>query len=413
MAAHDDRTFEPATRLVIAYAFAPYADTSAVAATKRVATQGYAVDVISNAMDRIRRRDASLSELASILLRRHASLPTETMFGGWSSILSFVRAGQRTIKQWGQEPAGIAYRSVYSRAHFIASNFLAAALVGEHTNWEWEAEISDPLSRDALGSPRKGPVPRGALAEELAALLARRGIRMDQDATVFKWAETLPYVLANEVVFTSEGQRDYCLSYVDDDRVRTRLESVASVSPHVTLPTEWYEHRPPALALDPGRVHVGYFGSFYSSQDPRSLLGAIAELGARDRERLRLHVFTSAPDSLRDSVAVLGIGDVVRLHGQLPFLDFLATSRTMDLLLAVDAAPPAGSLSSPVRLSKMSDYLGSGVPIWGITAEGSELDKEALSLRTPLGHRTAARQAWTSLARTGVRPPELRQAVHG
>lgn len=395
-AAPDD---EPARRLVVAYAFAPYADTSAVAATKRVAVDGLPVDVISNRMDELRGQDPSLEELVRPLLRRRAVLDTPTRFAGWSSVLSFTRAGQRTLRDWDAEPGGTPYTSVWSRAHFIASHVLAATVVGQRPGLSWRAEISDPLSRTATGGRREGPVPSGELAEELAALLAARGVRMPQDATVYEWAETLPYVLADEVVFTSAGQRDHCLSLVTDPAVRRALEASARVSAHTTPPEDWYHLRPAPLRTDPGLVHVGYFGSFYASQDPRRLLQAVAAMSPADRARLRLHLFTTPTEELVAAIEELRVGDTVDLRGRLPYLDFLAAMRQMDVLLAVDAAPVPGQAAPHVRLSKWSDYVGAGVDVWGIVAPGSDLDGSQLAQRTPLHHLTATLQTLTTLAR--------------
>lgn len=401
MAGQPELPRESARGLVVAYAFAPYADTSAVAACKRVVARGEPVDVISNAMDSLRGRDDSLAELVAPVVRRHETVRTQTMFAGWSSILSFVRAGQRTLRRWGEQPGGTPYTWVYSRAHFIASHMLAAT-VGGHPGVRWQAEMSDPLSRDALGAPRTGPVPRGPLADELGALLVARGVRMPEEATVYVWAETLAYTLADEVVFTSAGQRDYCLSYIEDDRVRRMAEDKARVEPHPTLPAGWYSRRSPDLHLAPGLVHVGYFGGFYASQDPSALLGAVSDLAPTDRARLRLHLFTTPTPELVAEVSAHGVGDVVLLRDRLPYLDFLAATRQLDVLLAIDAAPVAGRSVPHVRLSKMSDYLGSGTPLWGIVAPGSVLSQEDLAVATPLGHRTATLQALTTLARRGA-----------
>lgn len=391
---------DPARRLVVAYAFAPYADTSAVAATKRVAVEGVPVDVVSNRMDDLRGTDDTLDELVAGLVRRRATVPTPTMFGGWSSVLSFTRAGQRALRRWADEPAGTPYTSMYSRAHFVASHVLAATVAGERPGLAWRAEISDPLSRTATGERRTGPTPRGELADELAGLLAARGVRPPDDATVFEWAETLAYVLADEVVFTSAGQRDYCLSLIEDRTVRRALEGSAVVSPHATLPEEWYVRRSEPVALEPDVVNVGYFGGFYASQDPRRLLRAVAEMAPADRDRLRVHLFTGRSDDLVTAVEELGVAGSVLLRDRLPFLDFLAATRQMDVLLAVDADPVAGGTAPHVRLSKWSDYAGAGVDVWGVVAPGSDLAAQDLAHRTPLHHLTAALQTLTSLARS-------------
>ncbi len=389
----------PAQRLVIAYAFAPYADTSAVAATKRVAMQGQPVDVISNAMDSLRRRDDSLPEVVEGLLRRQAVLETPTMFAGWSSILSFCRAGQRTLRTWQEEPAGTGYTSVYSRAHFIASHLLAALVVRQRPELVWQAEMSDPLSRTATGELRSGPVPRGALAEELAELLAHHGVQLPAEATVYEWAETLAYVAADEVVFTSGGQRDYCLAQVTDERVRAALEPKAVIAGHATLPETWYTRRAPVGLTRQGVVNVGYFGGFYASQSPQTLLRAAAALAPEDRARVRVHLFTGQSEELASAVRQAGAGEVVEVRDRLPFLDFLAATRQMDLLLAIDAAPVDGGVVPHVKLSKWSDYVGSGTPVWGMVTPGSDLASQELVARTPLGHQTATQQVLTSLAR--------------
>lgn len=395
----------PATRLVIAYAFAPDADTSAVAATKRVAVEGEPVDVISNDLSKIRGRDDSLGEVVAGLVRRHAVLDTPPMFGGWSSILSFCRAGQRTLRTWDEEPGGTAYSSVHSRAHFIASHFLAALVLRQRPGLTWRAEMSDPLSRKATGELREGPVPRGAVAEELAEQLASRGVRPPAEATTYEWAEILGYTLADEVVFTSAGQRDYCLSLVTDDTVRAALEGKAVVSPHATLPPEWYSRRSHLdLPEDDGLVHVGYFGGFYASQSPQTLLRAAAGLAPQDRARVRIHLFTGQSEELADQVREAGAGEVVLVRDRLPFLDFLAATARMDLLLAIDAAPVAGGTAPHVRLSKWSDYDGSGRPVWGMVTPGSDLASQDLAAATPLGHLTATQQVLTSLARGTLLP---------
>lgn len=390
----------PAQRLVVAYAFAPYADTSAVAATKRVAVDGVAVDVLSNAMDRIRGRDPSLDELVAGLVRRHETLPTPSRFGGWGSVRAFTDAGRATLRRWAQEPGGTPYTSVFSRAHFIASHVLAATVVAGRPELRWSAEISDPLSRTATGQRRDGAVPDGPLAAELAEILDGRGVRIAQEATVFEWAETLAYVLADEVVFTSDGQRDHCLDLVRDPVVRRCLERSARVRPHPTLPQEWYSRRPGPVRLDPGVRHVGYFGRFYASQDPRGLFAAVAMMEPADRARVQVHLFTGPTPILSEDIAAFGVGDTVLLHDRLPFLDFLAATRQMDLLLAVDAAPTGGS-APHVRLSKWSDYVGAGVDVWGIVAEGSDLAGVRLAHRTPLAHPTAMLQTLTTVARGG------------
>lgn len=289
------------------------------------------------------------------------------------------------------------YTSLWSRAHFIASSVLAALVKLERPELHWVAEISDPLSRKATGEPRRGGPPTGPLLEELAGALRSRGAQLPADATTYAWAETVTYLLADEVVFTGPGMLAHCRSLVADPVVAARLDEVARWEPHATLPRRWYTARPDPLTLDEGVVHLGYFGRFYDSQDPSSLLRALALLAPADRERVRLHLFTGQDEALAGLVTGFDVGDAAVVHDRLPFLDFLAAARQMDVLVAVDAAPTTGA--AHVRLSKMSDYEGAGTPIWGIVAPGSDLARSTLAHRSPLGHTTAALQVLTRLAR--------------
>lgn len=85
----------------------------------------------------------------------------------------------------------------------------------------------------------------------------------------------------------------------------------------------------------------------------------------------------------------------------MPFLDFLAATRQMGVLLAVDAEPVAGGTAPHVWLSRWSDYAGAGVDVWGIVAPGGDLAGHDLIYRSPLHHLTAALQTLTGLARSG------------
>lgn len=392
---------EPARRLVLSYNFAPYADTSAIVAVKRVQTGGEPVDVISNAMDRIRSRDTSLAEVTHDLVRRHAVLETPTWFGSWSSIREFCQAGEETLRGWAQEPGGTPYTSMYSRSHFVHSHFLAALVKLARPEVHWQAEFSDPASRDARGARRKGGVPDGPVLETFRDALAERGMVPPQDATVFEWCEQLTYTLADEVVFTNAAQRDLCAEYVAHPGVRERLLATSVVAAHPSLPASFYELRSPDLALDPDVVNIGYFGSFYSSQNPEQVVAAFTALAAKDRRRVRLHIFTGAPDPLQELVAAVGVQDCVQVRPRLDFLDFLAACRAMDVLLAVDARPGPSQQRSVWLLSKISDYLPAGRPIWGMTTEASPLAGLPLAYRSPVGHLTAAAQVLTTLARAG------------
>ncbi len=397
-----------ARRLVIAYAFPPYADTSAFVAAKRVRARGEPVDLVQNAMDEIRSRDESAATIAGGLVRRHRSLPTPTRFGSWRSIVAFCEEGMRTLAQWRAQ--GAAYRSMYSRAHFIASHFLAASYKTDQPQVRWEAEFSDPLSRNALGELRSSRVAAGDLLERVRAAITGAGGTLPETDNVYVWGEYLTLALADELQFMNAAQRDYVLGlYPSDDPVVVRARDRARICPHPVPDPELYRQQDSGYPLPEGLVHIGYFGNFYRSQDPAALLAACADLQHSGRGGVRLHLFVGDVPAMTAAVQAAGAREVVQCHPRMPYLEFLSLSRRMDLLLAVDAKTQPGQQRNPVLLSKWSDYSGSGTPVWGIVEEGSELDRQDLAHRSPLGHRTAILQVLTMLSETvaprgGLRP---------
>lgn len=389
---------ESARRLVIAYAFAPFADTSAIAAAKRVRERGERVDLIQNAMGEIRDRDHTADAIAERLIHRRSILPTPTRFGSWRSIVAFCDAGMETIHTWGR--GATPYETMYSRAHFIASHFLAAMYKMRCPSVYWEAEVSDPLSRNALGEFRNSRIGSDSLSAQVAAAIVAAGGTIPETDNVYVWGEYLTLALADEVHFMNAGQRDYVLGlYPDDDPVIVRAAEVSRISPHPTPPADLYHAVNSSYQLDDDLVNIGYFGNFYKSQDPTAVLRACADLHRGGSRNVRLHMFVGDADGLSDAVQEAGAEAVVTCQDRVPYLEFLNLSRRMDLLLAIDARTQTGQERNPVLLSKWSDYRGSGTPVWGIVEEGSELSRQGLAHRSPLGHRTATLQVLTTLSR--------------
>lgn len=384
--------------LVVSFAFVPFADTAAVVAAKRVREAGRPVDVIQNAMSSKRTTDPGLDQITGDLVRRRAVLRTPTLFSSWKGVPGFTKPGLKQALEWDADGPG--YERVYSRAHWVPSHFLAAAFTVRRPHVRWTAEFSDPLALYVDARERFTQVEDGPLLQELGAAVREAGFTPPGD-NLFTWVEALPFALADELVFTNANQRDLMLGRVTDPALRARAEERATVSPHPTLPPEFYRLTDPASELEPGRVHLGYFGNFYATRGLGTVLTALAALPPQDRDRLQLNVFTTKPDELQEAVAAAGLGGTgaVRAHPFVGFLDFLALSTRMDVLLINDAVTKGTFEVNPFLPSKWSDYLGSGRPIWGIVEPGSPLSTQRLDHRTPVNHVTAAMQVLTRLAR--------------
>ncbi len=388
-----------ARRLAVVYSFPPYADSSAVSAAKRVRQRGEPVDVIQNELDRLRPRDQTLERVVDGLVHRRRVIDTRAMFSAWSSIEGFCDRGLRTALRWEADDSGGPYESMYSRANFIASHFLAARYKMVRPQVRWEAEFSDPLWHDAQGRVRSGnPTQEGELLDSFREALTEAGVDPPDSDNVYLWCEYLAYALADTLVFTNDAQRDYMLGLCPDRALAERAPARAVISGHPTLPASYYELVEPDYPLAPGKVHIGYFGNFSPTRTTAALLEALAGLDAPDRDRLVLNVFTSAPKELVKEVRARGLDSTVVVGPFADYLDFLALTRRMDVLLALDTATPPNAGANPFLVSKWSDYAGSGTPVWGVVAQGSPLDARPLAHRTPLNDVTAAQRVLRELA---------------
>ncbi len=260
------------------------------------------------------------------------------------------------------EGTDLPWTSLYSRAHFIASHLLAALVKAAHPHLVWEAEFSDPCSRDVTGGERVQLVRRDELLDEFAAAIRGAGFEPPEGENVHIWVETLTYALADTIVFTNENQADYTIGLIEDPALAERVRERSTHSHHPTLPERFYRISDVKLDLDPDRVSIGYFGNVYSTRSLIPLIDAVALIEQSLRDRLGLHIFTSEPSDLRRLVKARGVGDVVRVRPYVPFFDFLALTTQFDVLLAVDSLLPVNAPSNPFLVSKWSDYKAAGEP---------------------------------------------------
>ena len=389
-----------ATGLVISYCFPPYVDTAAVVAAKRVRQRGEVVDVIFNAMDRLRHTETSTRRIADPFISDEAAITSPSAFATWASIDSFRELGIAQIDAWEEQKGP--YQTVYSRVQFAASHFLAADYKLSRPAVRWTAEFSDPLSRDVHGKERGAPAEESPFLDRLRAAFRERGVEPPATDNTFVWCEWAAYVLADEVLFTNVNQRDYMLGLCPDAVADTVLAK-SVIAPHPTLPASFYDMQHPEYPIPADRVNIAYFGNFYATRGLDDLLVAMAELPARHREKVCLHVFTSTPDELRRRGAELGLDEQLSVGPYFGYLDFLNLTTRFDCLLVNDAVTDP-QIRNPFLPSKWSDYRGSGTPIWGLLEEGSPLSAQPVTYISPVGDVHAARQVLTGLVTLGPPP---------
>ncbi len=370
------------TRLVIAYNFAPYSDTGAVVMSKRIRSSGRPVDVISNDMSRAREKNSDNLVLSAPYVVWSRELKAPAYFSSETAIESFVTSGLATQKEWADR--GRSYESIYSRSMWPASHFLAAAIKINNPEIEWIAEFSDPARINTTGNFRNILL----YSESLKNIYLKQGPQiydkiLKSSPELFTWTEFLPYLFADQIVFTNINQKQIMLSY-SPEILRAVIERKSIVSQQPTLPRTYYELASASLELDSREVSLGYFGEFYNTRGLGELLEALEMLSEDQLSRIRLWVY-SADASKIEQNASQRVLKRISMRQKVNYFEFLGLLDNFDYLIVNDAFTRDHHVTNPYLPSKLSDYRGSRSKVWGMVEEGSVLSLEQLDQRSFIG----------------------------
>ncbi|TCI97822.1 glycosyltransferase [Aeromicrobium sp. IC_218] len=392
--------------LAILYAFAPYSDTSASVAGRRLLGHGVMVDVVSNALEGIRAVDTTAWMVVDDVVGRHAEVHSPVTAFHWPYLDAFCLRGMEVVERWVAEKGP--YRTVYSRAMLPGSHVLAALVKLQWPETRWVAEFSDPMVWDSNGACRTNLVRPGRISRTLIQALRERGVQVPDEVdvlTVPEIVELLGYELADEVHFTNPRQQELMLGYLPDRALADRVAAKAEVHPHPTLPQEFYERVPTALGRIPGRVNLAYFGVFYATRGLGEVVAALEALTPEERSHVAVRVFTSDPAGVEAEMAERGLSDVVFARPYVPYLEFLNLTTQMDVLLVNDARTRGIYDVNPYLPSKWSDYRGSGSDVWAIVEPGSVLSTQEVAYRSELGDVDGAVRVLRSIVRDHALAP--------
>jgi len=386
-----------ARRLVIAYAFSPFVDTSATVVSRRLHEWRVPVDVVTQDMKNVRSTDADSTVLSEEWVGAVMRVPGAATFTHWKNIEKFCVDGLERVET--RERNRGTYDSVYSRAMWPAAHVLGALLKLRHPEVHWIAEFSDPLLVDSSGKLRESEIPESAVFDEIEMALRAQGLERRVNRNLWEWVEDIAYALADEIVYTNENQQTYMEGLLSErsPSLAERPDRKTTIARHPTLPRHFYEIQQSSYALQPGRVHIGYFGVFYPSRGVGDLTSALLQLPESVRRKICLHIFTNDQDAV-----ALGIDETLRrsveVNPYVSYLEFLELSTHFDWLLVADARAAAHHGINPYLPSKYSDYVGSGSKIWALVEPGSSLSRLDVDMRSSLGDVEAAAQFLRRLA---------------
>lgn len=385
---------ESAEKLVVSYAFPPVMDTSGLVAARRLLLADEPYDVVTNTMKGLRQLDPGTELLVGKQLGRRHLIDGKPVSSHMPAIERFTNLALGRLAD--RHARRGAYQQLYSRSMWPAAHVMAAAYKLKHPETEWTAEFSDPLLVDVVGQHRFKELPPTPFAAQITAAAQAAGF--DIPATNFwEWVESFTFALADKILFTNPHQLELMREHAANAQLVERVDQVAQIAPHPTLPAQYYSLAPSDYQLDPDLINIGYFGVFYASRGAGDVFRALQHAPEKVRSRVRLHIFTDRPDDTLTEVRKAGAERCVQVNPYVPYLEFLNLTTRLDWLLVADARAAHTHGVNPYIPSKYSDYLGSGSKIWALVESGSMLSQARVEAATELGDLDAAASLLASM----------------
>lgn len=335
--------FAKRTAIAFCHNFPPYVDASAYVAAKRLAEidklegEPLAWRVFAQDMSSIRTQDDDFKRLVVDFRVVSCDYARGTVGFQPAAQRGYVTAAMNWAKELKAEV-------IYSRSLFPGSHIAAYKYKLSHPDVKWYAEFSDPLAYGVDDKPRA----------------------YTNSPSYFD-VERMVYEKADHVIFTNANQLEYMMAYNPLKQIETSIRGRALILRHPILDESWRHVLHVPYRLDPRKINIAYFGTFYPNRDGSQVLALLAN------QDVSVHVFTTKPHDLnRQAQCFQGR---LRVNATVGHLQMLDLASRMDYLFVGDTEFP-GRLN-PFVPSKLADYLASGSAIIAKVGENTILAGES------------------------------------
>lgn len=354
-----------AKTLYISYCFPPFVDTSGVVMAKRINQGKQPVDVVFNDMIDVRAMDPSLEVIANPYIDTKYMINTVSSFSNANYIKSFVDKVKKSVELYK-------YNQIYSRALWPGSHMAAFEFKEENNNIKWIAEFSDPILFDIKNQERKAGY---FSAKEVKRLKKKvpRNFEKYVNNNLFNMCEVLPFIFADEIVFTNINQQSVMLERFSEE-FQNMVYKKSVISKHPSLDEYYYDIDKHYVSLDQSEYNIGYFGNFYETRSASDIIN-IAKTVKDANIKAKLYIFTNDTSKVRSQVITQNVSDIVQVNTYLKYFEFLNVSKEFDCLILSDANTKDYMKKNPYLASKYSDYISSGTDIWSLYENGSVLSE--------------------------------------
>ena len=348
--------------LVISYFFPPSNNISGIVLSKRIIENNKKVDLLTT------HQDNSLEDFSNILdsyieskIFVDVTKPKDSPEG----IAEFVK---NSLNQLTHE-----YETITSRSWLMSNHFLAMEYKFSHPDTYWRAEFSDPLLYDIyhrINRRDRHKIKSGNYFKRVNERIPENFPKLKNNSSTFFTVEYLTFLFADEIVFTNENQRDLMIGEFPID-IKDFVLNKSVISPHPTLPNEFYHKKQTSLKLNHDYINMAYFGDYYyPNRNFEPILYALDSLNHKFKDKIRFYIFISDTKLLKDLTPQKNI----YIKKPIDYLEFLNASTKFDVLVVNDMETGDNWSKNPYLPSKLSDYRGSGTDIWAIAEPGSALD---------------------------------------
>lgn len=367
-------------KLMISFSFSPFDDVSSISMSKRVIERGALVDVLQNNMSALRKEDKDLVHLTEDYLGNNMMVNAIATFGNWNHIRGFCKIGfQNLTRNLNKNER---YEEIYSCSMYPASNYLALQFKLENPNVIWSAEFSDQLVYEYIGDVINSKIGDKDYIEEMNSLLSLMELPKDVSGSLFGLCEYLTFVFADKIIFISENQKKYITTKYKNEDLLSIIEDKSEIIPPTTLKPEIYHLKQSNYNIDENYINLAYFGSFYEKMCLEDLYSSITGLDEDYRGKLKIHFFIRNPKKFEKTTAIESVLENLEIHPNVNFLEFLNLTTKFDCLIINDQKTEEKMEINPFLPSKLNDYIGSGVDIWGICEDGSAMSTYDLEYMT-------------------------------
>lgn len=193
------------------------------------------------------------------------------------------------------------------------------------------------------------------------------------DDNSFNVCEVIPFLYADELIFTNQYQMNYMIERFDE-KIKALVISKAVISQHPTLPAEMYNIEKSFYRVNQQEINIAYFGNFYDTRGFRQIELVAKQLYEANINNFKIHVFTNLNKKTMTFYRQSDFKEYIEMNQYAPYFEFLNLTNLMDVLLIFDAETIGIKPYNPYVPSKLSDYRGSKSKIWAFTEKDSVLD---------------------------------------